>query len=71
MDAKQNPDLKTLMAVMDVFSVVQSGGRTSLLISVDLFATLDADSDRERLLKDKARLHNDSIKVVQHLCGCI
>lgn len=49
---------------MDDFLMVWSGGQTSLLIFVDLFATFDADSDHERLLKEMARLHNEYVKTV-------
>jgi len=64
LDANQNPDLKIIMAVMDDFLMVQSGEQTSLLIFVDLFTILAADSDHERLLKKMARPHNEYIKMV-------
>ena len=49
---------------MDDFLMVQSGEQTSLLIFVDLFTILAADSDHERLLKKMARPHNEYIKMV-------
>lgn len=64
LDANQNPDLKILMSVMDSFLIIRSGEQTSLLVFVDLFATLDADSDHERLLKEMARLHSEYIKMI-------
>lgn len=48
----------------DSFLIIQTGEQTSLLVFVDLFATLDADSDHDRLLKEMARLHSEYIKMI-------
>lgn len=53
-----------LMAVTGDFLMVGSGGQASFLIFANLFATFEADSDHERLLKEMARMHNDYIKMV-------